>query len=317
MTPPDESLVAPRNEVERIFGQCLLRLQTFEMMTKSLVAGHRFSAPNAHLEVAKASRAAETQRKTLGSSVGDMMGSFLVPEGQEGLREEREDAPSVAFMQQIVFPAEDYARIEADHRELVTLRNTLVHHFLDQHDLRTADGCLVAQQTLTTALEQIHRAYDNLRRWTVEMEMARKTIAEHLASPEIRDFFVHGRVPWPTTKISEALLEAAADRAHILMPRSVPESCRSGATQRNPRQLVSGWRLHALHARGGLNPGKQAYARWRAHSTAPGPATRAAITRLLMFAGALPSRAMAPFRPAAPAPGSPAPPARQARPRSV
>lgn len=259
MTPHDESLVTLRSEVERLFGQCLLRLQAFEIMTKSIVAGHRFSAPIALLEVAKANRAVETQRKTLGSLVGEMMGSFLVPEGQEALREEREDAPSVAFIQQLVFPAEDYARIEADHRELVTLRNTLVHHFLDQHDLCTADGCLVAQQTLTAALEQIHRANDNLRGWTLEMEMARKIIADHLASPQICDLFVHGSVPWPIAKITEALLEAATelatgdwapvDAATVWINERYPEEQPEGYGCRSWRQVIHETGLFDLQIR--------------------------------------------------------------------
>ena len=38
-----------------------------------------------------------------------------------------------------------------DLKDLVSLRNTLVHHFIDQHDLWTVDGCRAAQDALTTA----------------------------------------------------------------------------------------------------------------------------------------------------------------------
>lgn len=145
MTPHDEGLPAVRYAVEHLFGQCLLHLQTNEFLMKSIVAGHQFSAAITGIEEARADRAAETGRKTMGSLVNEMMGSFLMSEGQEGMRQDDQgDAPFIAFKFNIAFPAEEFARIEAEHRDLVLLRNTLVHHFLEQHDLQTVDACLAA-----------------------------------------------------------------------------------------------------------------------------------------------------------------------------
>ena len=146
MTLHDESLPVARHAVEHLFGQCLLRLQSYELLMKSIVAGHQLSGPTTSIKEAQANRAAETGRKTMGSLVNALMGSFLVPEGQEEIRKDREDAPSLAWNVVIALPPEEFARIEAEHRDLVLLRNTLVHHFLEQHNLRTADGCQAAQQ---------------------------------------------------------------------------------------------------------------------------------------------------------------------------
>lgn len=210
---PDDGLPAARYAVEQLFGQCVLRLQAHELLMKSILAGHQLSAPMTGLEEAQADRAAETGRKTMGLLVSEMTGSFLVSEGQEGLREDRGDAPSIAYKFQLAFPAEEFGRIEAQHRNLVLLRNTLVHHFLEQHDLRTAEGCLAAQQTLTGALDHVTRAYEELRCWAGDMERTRKVLADHLASPDLHDFIAHRRVPWHITTIAQVLHEAAMELA--------------------------------------------------------------------------------------------------------
>jgi hypothetical protein len=209
MTLPDERLPVTRHAVEQLFGQCVLRLQAHELLMKSIVAGHQLSAPMTDLEDAQSDRAAETGRKTMGGLVSELMGSFVVPEGQEGPHDPQRDAPFVAFKFQLAFPAEDFARIEAEHRNLVLLRNTLVHHFLEQHDLRAEDGCLAAQQTLTDALDRVARAFADLCLWAEEMERTRKALADHPASPDLHDFIVHGRVPWHITTIAQALQEAS------------------------------------------------------------------------------------------------------------
>jgi len=213
MTPSDERLTAARHDVEQLFGRCLLQLQAFERLMKAILAEHQLSAPAAGLEDARAARVAGASRKTLGALVGEFMGAVLVPEGQEGPHAEREDALSVTLRSQIALPAADFARIEAGHRDLVTLRNTLVHNFLDHHDLRTEDGCLAARQSLTDALDRTRRAYADLTGWAGEMQRTRKILADLLASPDLRDFLVNGRIPWHLATIARALDEAALELA--------------------------------------------------------------------------------------------------------
>lgn len=211
MTLPDEDLPAARHAVEHLFGQCLLRFQANELLMKSIVAGHQLSAPTTDLEEAQAGRPAETARATMGSLVSEIIGSVLAPDGLASMREDQRDPPSIAVTFQIAFPAEEFARIAAELRGLVLLRNTLVHHFLAQHDLRTVDGCLAAQQTLTSALDRATRAYEELLCWASDMEQASKVLADNLAAPDVQALIVHGRVPWHITTIAQALHQAAME----------------------------------------------------------------------------------------------------------
>jgi hypothetical protein len=205
---------AARHEVERLFGQCLLQVQALELLMKAIVATHQISGSVDTLEDAQARRIAETRRKTMGALVRDMMEGFLVPERHEGLRDQLEDGPAISLSLQVRLPANELPKIEADHRELVALRNALVHHFLEDHDLRSEEGCHVAVHALSAAIDRIDRAYGDLLGWAAEMQKARKALVEQLTSPEIRDSIACGRIPWPATTIAHALQDAAKNLAY-------------------------------------------------------------------------------------------------------
>jgi hypothetical protein len=185
MTGADKDLRAQRQLIELLYGRCILRLQSYELLMKALVAEHRFSAPIGDLEKAMADRHAGTGQKTLGTLVNEMTGSFLVPKGGEGGDEEADEwgeGPAVAIRFQSVMPEEDFARIEAELRDLVRLRNGLVHGFLAEHDLTTTEGCLAAQEELTTALDRVAGAYEALRTLAREMDQTKNAFRQHLAS---------------------------------------------------------------------------------------------------------------------------------------
>ncbi len=59
----------------------------------------------------------------------------------------------------------DREQITRDLRELVTLRNALVHHFLAAHDLGSVDGCSVALATLRDNRAVIERHWERLKVW--------------------------------------------------------------------------------------------------------------------------------------------------------
>jgi hypothetical protein len=212
-TATEDKLTLARQEVHRRFGQCLLRLQGYELLIKAIVATHEISAPIASLADALIDRATDARYKTLGTLMGEMIGSFIVASGTEGIGPSQDDAPSVAFRMQIVLSEEDFSRTQSDLRDLVKLRNDLVHHFLEQHQIRTQEGCIKAQVALSLALERITQADNDLRSWAEHMEQTRERMAEYFVSPEFTDFIVHGRVPWSITGIVQALKEADVELA--------------------------------------------------------------------------------------------------------
>ena len=151
MTPlSDEALPARQREVQRLLGRCLLRLQQYERLIKAIVAHHEIAGPAHALESIRAARIADTASKTLGTLVGQLIGSYVVTDEGDTPAEVSADAPedviSFGMRMHLSLSAEDYVRTENDLKELVSLRNNLVHHFIDQHDLWRLDGCRCAHE---------------------------------------------------------------------------------------------------------------------------------------------------------------------------
>ncbi len=211
MKPPEPDARSTRNDVEHLFGQCLLRFQSYELLMKAIVAEHRVYGSTAQPKDVLTRHADDTRRKTMGHLMGDMMGSFLVPEGGEGLPEEtiESSGSSFAMLLQIVLPSDEFARLETEHRALVERRNSLVHHFLEEHDLLSEAGCHSACQVLVVALDHVNRAYSDLCGFALELDTTRKAMTEMLMTSEVRDWIASARPPWPATAIVHALRHAS------------------------------------------------------------------------------------------------------------
>ncbi|WP_243613639.1 OST-HTH/LOTUS domain-containing protein, partial [Shimia aestuarii] len=110
-------------------------------------------------------------------------------------------------------PDTEFTRFESELREMVVLRNKLVHHFIDQHDLSSSDGCRGAQDALVTAYNLIDQQFAQLREWAKGTESARQALLEFLQSERGKDLFVNGisadgTVNWDASGIVSALREA-------------------------------------------------------------------------------------------------------------
>ncbi len=99
---------------------------------------------------------------------------------------------------------------------LVNLRNELVLHFLEKHDIWTEEGCLTAGIHLDDCFKQIDTHYGKLRGWAKQNLEARNLMAGFTNSPEFREFFVHGIMPsgagifWASSTIVNLLVAAEA-----------------------------------------------------------------------------------------------------------
>ena len=215
---PDDALKAPQHEVQRLLGRCLLRIQQYERLIKSIIANHEITGPAHALEKIKAARVADIARKTLGTLVGELLGSHVVTNKIDASIEEAtgfpEDVTSFAMRMHLELSDADFARTENELNELVVLRNGLVHHFIDQHDLWSLDGCRGAQAALVATYGRIDQHFEQLRGWAEQLEQSRRGMMEFLQSDVGREFVVNGISPdgtvaWPAAGIVYALREAA------------------------------------------------------------------------------------------------------------
>lgn len=243
-TASDDALQMLQREVQQLLGQCLLRLQRYEHLIKMVVAHHEISGPAHSLETVQAARIAGTARKTLGTLIGDLLGSYVISDEIGIPAETTTDLPehvnSFRMRTHLSLSDADFARTGKELKELVLLRNNLVHHFIRQHDLSNLDGCRGAVDALVDASSRITQHFERLREWAEDMEQTRRLMAEFIQSDIFRDMVVDGidpdgTVDWPATGIVRALREAA-DELAVDGWAPVAEAGR-WITERHPEQL--------------------------------------------------------------------------------
>lgn len=195
----DGDLQNRQREVHRLLGRCMLRLQQYERLLKAIVAHHDLTGPACALESIRAARIADAAGKTLGALVGQFLESHVVTDGPDtsadALDKAPEDVISFSMRMHLSLSAQDHARTRDGLRELVLLRNDLVHHFIDQHDLWTLDGCRDAHDALVAACTRIDQYFEQLRSWAEDMDQARRLAAEFVQSEAFRDLVIHGIAP--------------------------------------------------------------------------------------------------------------------------
>lgn len=214
----DQDLTVEQEEVNRLMGRCILCLQQYEMQLKVIVAHHNVSDKLQGFDAARASRMAWSSRLTLGTLVKEFVGSVLVrgelAAEQEDVEKAYDGLPHVRWTFRLGLAEEDFARTESELRELVQLRNNLIHHFMERHDLWTLEGCRVAQVELTASSDVIRAHVKRLREWAADIDRALQELSEVSRSEAFRDDVVNGISPdgtvfWPGAGIVFALREAA------------------------------------------------------------------------------------------------------------
>jgi hypothetical protein len=161
-------------------------------------------------------------QKRLVTLVGQLFRSYVVTAETDTVADtaanEPVDVPYFAMRYQLTLSAEDFERIRSDLRELVLLRNNLVHHFIEQHDLWSTEGCRTAHEALVAADARIDQHMKQLRGWAESMDQARQLAAEYMQSDTFRDLMINGIAPdgtvdWPAAGIVRSLREAANELA--------------------------------------------------------------------------------------------------------
>src|SRR3546814_4124773 len=166
MADPDrDDIATPQREVQRLRGRCLIRIQQYERLLKAICALQEISGSTQTLPHAIGARRAETSDETLGTLIGRLLGGYIIPVGVEpssGDEDSVEGSAHFNLRMHLSLPRDAYETLKVDLREMVTLRNTLVHHFIDQYDLWAVDGCLRAQDAMNSTYAEIDRQLDPL-----------------------------------------------------------------------------------------------------------------------------------------------------------
>lgn len=252
-------------------------------MVKALLTHHEFTGTMGTLEAQQTARAEKFAGKTLGHLVNELFGRVVVAEGTatpEQLPEDQmpTDRISLGFSFRMEMNPEWLERTRSAIKELVTLRNELVHHFIDRFDLWSEEGCAAAARYLEDCAEQIGRHLDELRLWVSCMVDAREAMAAQSKTEAFREMIVNGIAPdgsihWPASGIAYALRQAVQtlskqgwtrlDRARAWIEQHHPEQVPAKYGCRTWPQVLHESQLFELKYRPDDNGRKVAWFRER------------------------------------------------------
>jgi hypothetical protein len=118
-----------QRNVQRLLGRCLLRIQQYERLMKTMLAEHELAGPVEALPTHRATRVEKFSDKSLGTLVKSLFETCVVPEGFERDLLPEDKAPtdriSMGFSVRVSLEQENWSRAKAAIEELVTLRNDM------------------------------------------------------------------------------------------------------------------------------------------------------------------------------------------------
>lgn len=214
LLPPAPPLELQR-DVQRKLGRCLLRLQQYEILLKALVTHGDVAGPSAELVAVRDAQVASAHKRTLGTLVGMLTERHLTSAEEDDSTDEPQGdgGPWFCFRFQLRLDASQHQATTAALKELVDLRNELVHHFLQRFNIWELQGCMAADAYLDASYETIDGHYLTLRGWVQVMHEAQEAMASFMKTAAFEDLLVNGIAPdgtvdWPASGAVRCLREA-------------------------------------------------------------------------------------------------------------
>lgn len=193
-----ESPLELQRDVQRKLGRCLLRLQQYEILLKALVAHSNIAGSPEKLQTVRDAQVAGAQKKTLGTLVSVLTERHLaLADDCDSTEDPQQDNSGLwfQFRFRVQLDASQHQTTTAALKELVDLRNKLVHHFLQRFNIWEHQGCIDADAYLDASYETIDGHYLTLRGWVQTLEEARSHMAAFMKTATFEDLLVNGIAP--------------------------------------------------------------------------------------------------------------------------
>lgn len=178
-----------QGDVQRKLGYCILRLQQYEGLLKSMMAAS-MSFEGTFEELSSATVQSKTidRNKTLGTLMNAFISDHLTSQPPSAApRTPKPHQFAVNLRYAISMSPESLDEVETELRALVSLRNELVHHYLERFNVFTEDGCRKAIDHLDVCYESIETNLNRLKSWAAKWEEARVLFVAAMQSEEFEN----------------------------------------------------------------------------------------------------------------------------------
>ncbi|CAJ1822092.1 hypothetical protein OPFLODJI_02210 [Aeromonas hydrophila] len=218
-----------KEQIALEYGRSLLQLQQFELTLKATLPTLKVSGFSDEL-----ARNVERDRQLLG---GKTLGHLVSQWRQRSMLEDDEeiddDALNGRAYFRFSFGLEDGEWMNEKLKQLVGLRNELVHHFLSHFTLNSEASCQEAIRYLAKAAIIIKDNREALHSLLIAAEKAKSELLEFMNSPEGEHFLLSGAFPGESADNWE---NATITQQPKVGEHSITSSCLTPSTpQKHPR----------------------------------------------------------------------------------
>ena len=180
-----------KEQIALEYGRCLLQLQQFELMLKAALPTLKVSGFSDEL-----ARNVERDRQLLGGkTLGYLVGQWNQRTTLETEQEIDDDALNGRVYFRFSFGLEGGEWMNEKLKQLVGLRNELVHHFLSQFTLNSEANCQEAIRYLAIAASIIKDNREALHSLLTVAEKAKSELIEFMSSPDGEHLLLSGLLP--------------------------------------------------------------------------------------------------------------------------
>lgn len=222
MNQKEPDYAEPQRQVQRWLGRCMLSLQQSERMLKAFLVDSQFSVcmpivTSGPPHVARAHEQGKVATMTLGGLVSLFCSDVIVEKGQLKTSENTQEKSvhQLVFDTRYSIPLEkaEHEQLVTSMREMVQIRNELVHHLVERFDLISLEGCVEAQAFLQQNYERIEAFRKQLQSYGEHMSAMRQHLQDVLTIESLQSFLATGRVPLKGTSMMDAMKIAFASCA--------------------------------------------------------------------------------------------------------
>ena len=184
----------------------MLRIQRYELLLKALVLDTLVEGTAESAPVNQQKRKEHFSNKPMGYLFDELNRSYLRqmggPEGEEEEAEVHPDKPTFRTRFAMAMEKDDLERTQKQLDDLKNLRNRIVHHLYEEHDLATASGCQSALVVLDKGLADAQANFEMLQQWCNTAIEARQHMVAFMQGPHFMDFLdgilPDGTIDWPS-----------------------------------------------------------------------------------------------------------------------
>jgi hypothetical protein len=197
-----ESFEYLQAKIERNLGQCLLQLQRYELDLKRFLSTTVIKGNTETVKAHHETRKAHFANKTLGQLIVELTGEYFAPSSAEEDFSpppdeplENPKLPEFHFRVSMPMTEERLEALRAELSEIVSIRNELVHHFLERFNLQEMSGCEDAARHLANVQQVVAQNFERLKEWDKTRHSAAKQAVEFMQSDEFGSILSFGVYP--------------------------------------------------------------------------------------------------------------------------